>query len=277
MKIPETEAATPDYRISVGGDDVFVEIKQIDQDDAFGIGAGSRTPGSHVAKKIHQARRQLQPVSREGSPSVLLIYNNVDPMQLFGTEDHDFTAAMYGDLTVVLGKLGIEDMYHGLNASLGVAKNTSFSAVGCLRGTPQGPSVRLYENAFAKNRLDFDALPDCFEIVRIPIGGKKCETPQDEDPKTNGPERVGASGLSPTAILVVSGVIIGPLWFGTLALVGIFVEEVLGWKKAYHGPKWIPGSVAIVLFGVGFFLWKIAVSVIGSRWGRRTPESLHSR
>lgn len=39
--------------------------------------------------------------------------------------------------------------------------------------------------------------------------------------------------LSRTAVLVISGVIVWPLWFGLLACVGIFTEEVLGWKDAY--------------------------------------------
>ncbi len=79
-------------------------------------------------------------------------------------------------------------------------------------------------------------------------------------------------GLSATAVLVISGVIAWPLWLGTLAAVGIYLEEILGWKQAFNGPKWIPQIVAVALFGAGFFIWKIAAVGIRSRWGQKAQE-----
>ena len=66
---------------------------------------------------------------------------------------------------------------------------------------------------------------------------------------------------------MISGIVVWPVWFGTLLLVGLFAEEVLGWKEAYEGPEWVTTAMAIALFGAGFFLWRIAASVIEFRWG----------
>ena len=82
--------------------------------------------------------------------------------------------------------------------------------------------------------------------------------------------------LSRTAVLVISGVIVWPLWFGLLACVGIFTEEVLGWKDAYHGPEWIPKMAVIGIFGMGLFLWKALAAMIESRWGEPASESEQS-
>jgi hypothetical protein len=62
---------------------------------------------------------------------VLLIFNDRDPLQLFGTENHDFEHAMYGELTLTIeGDSGkIVDRFHGQNKSFQKRKNTSFSAV----------------------------------------------------------------------------------------------------------------------------------------------------
>jgi hypothetical protein len=43
---------------------------------------------------------KVQYGAKQGIPSVLLVYNNLDPLHLFGTEDHDFIAAMYGEYTL---------------------------------------------------------------------------------------------------------------------------------------------------------------------------------
>ena len=93
-------------------------------------------------------------------------------MQSFGTEPHDFICAMYGELTVVLNPKSkkIENSFHGQNASFRKKKNTSFSAVGGIYRTKNGPIVRIYENIFCeKNRLDFSLLPKCIEVTRIEL------------------------------------------------------------------------------------------------------------
>ncbi len=126
--------------------------------------------------KIGEARLQLQPVARSGVPTMLLIYNALDPFQAFGTEPHDFLAAMYGDLTVSidLSSRRAGKPFHGRNRAMGENKNTSFSAVGGLYARGESLSVVLYENVFARNPLDYGALPACF-------GARRVELVQNED------------------------------------------------------------------------------------------------
>ena len=168
-KIPTGETKTPDYLVTLNGQDVFFEIKQIDKDEEFNIAKGSRTVGDHVRQRIAKARKQVQVGKKLGVPSVLLIYNNLDPMQLFGTEQHDFLTAMYGELTVLLKDSRIIESFHGRNSLLRENHNTSFSAVGHLRRSTTVPTIRLYENVFAKNPLPAALVPSCFEYIQVEV------------------------------------------------------------------------------------------------------------
>jgi hypothetical protein len=131
----------------------------------------TRTVGSHVRKKIAEARKQVQAGSNAGCPSVLLIHNDLDPLQLFGTEPHDFLAAMYGEMTLLLQRGEIKDSFYGRNSRLREDQNTSFSAVGHLVDCADGPRVHLFENVYARVPLDFPSLPACVNVTRITIGG----------------------------------------------------------------------------------------------------------
>ncbi len=119
-RVPTGQARTPDYLVSLNGEAAYFEVKQIDADEAFDTsqGVSSRTVGSHIRRKIADSREQVQAGARAGTPGVLLIYNNLDPMQLFGTEAHDFLSAMYGEMTVVLKDNEIKDSFYGRNSSL---------------------------------------------------------------------------------------------------------------------------------------------------------------
>lgn len=170
-KITECDQPTPDYKVVLNAETVIVEVKQIDKDEEFAEGCSSRIVGNHVRAKINEARKQIKVASNERLPAILLIYNNLDPMQMFGTEQHDFIAAMYGELTVVLNlkEHSITDSYHGRNQSLRQGKNTSFSAVGLLSQTNKGSGIQIYENVFAENKLNYASLPKCIETIQIKI------------------------------------------------------------------------------------------------------------
>ncbi len=170
-RVDEASTPTPDYLVSMSSGRVYFEIKQIDEDTNFRRpgGVSSRTVGDHVRSKINEARAQVQSGAALGIPSVLLIYNNLDPLQLFGTERHDFIAAMYGELTVVLKRGKTVDAFQGRNSTLRQDHNSSFSAVGHLRSSPTGATVEIYENIFARNRLDPSALPDALGFLRIEV------------------------------------------------------------------------------------------------------------
>ncbi len=163
---------TPDYQIDFSGIVVYFEIKDITEDDTLGMSGGSRKVGDHVRAKIEKARAQAQSVARRGFPAVLLVYNALDPVwQAFGTEDHDFITAMYGELTVVVSKKTnrITDSFLGKNRLLQERKNTSFSGVGGFRN--RAKSVFIYENVFAKNKLPFPVIPAFIDVRPVEIEG----------------------------------------------------------------------------------------------------------
>lgn len=170
-KVLEGLESTPDYEVVINGVTVYVEVKDIEDDENFRGPVKSRTVGSHVRAKIHEAKAQLQPVARAGARTLLLIYNALDPYYSFGTEQHDFLAAMYGEFTVAisLSSNRIVDSFQGRNKSLAEDKNTSFSAVGGIYAANGGVSVVIYENVFAKNRIDFSLLPACIDARRVTI------------------------------------------------------------------------------------------------------------
>lgn len=170
-KIKEKEEPTPDYRICLDGLVMIVEIKQIDDDANFTNHVGSRTVGAHVRAKINDARKQLKVAARDGVPAILLIYNNLDPFQLFGTESHDFISAMYGELTIVIDRNSktVSDSFHGRNQSFREGKNDTFSAVGGIYKKQNDVTVEIYENAYAKYPIDYSRLPNFIRAKRIEL------------------------------------------------------------------------------------------------------------
>jgi hypothetical protein len=174
QRIEAQASPRPDYLVQIGEIEVLFEVKEIAKDENFKTGhlqVSSRIMGDHVRSKISEARKQVQFGARQGIPSVLLVYNNLDPIHLFGTEDQDFISAMYGayTLTIDLESMKAVDSFHGKNRSLGEAKNTSFSALGRLYPIHGRLEITLFENVFAKVKLPYDALPTCFEVKRIEI------------------------------------------------------------------------------------------------------------
>ncbi|MFZ3122802.1 MAG: hypothetical protein WA104_05500 [Thermodesulfovibrionales bacterium] len=172
-KIKEGENAAPDYKVFFNGDIVYIEVKQIDKDDNFNAPRSSRTLGSHIREKIKEARRQVKAVSKQGAPAILLVYNNLDGLQRFGTSPQDFKTAMYGEMTLTFDKNEnkFTDYFHGRNRSFSKDKSTYFSAVGFLYQTRESVGITLYENAHAnaENKLNFAIVPDCIEVVRIEL------------------------------------------------------------------------------------------------------------
>lgn len=171
-RVPEGESPAPDFVVTLtNGISAYVEIKQIEEDADFSRrnGVSSRTVGDHVRAKIIEARPQIQLGSRLGKPSILLVHNNLDPLQLFGTEQHDFLAAMYGEMTIMLKRGKVVDSFHGRNSTLRKDHNSSFSAIGHLRSANTGTAVEMYENVFARIRLDPVYVPKCFGLFRVEV------------------------------------------------------------------------------------------------------------
>ena len=96
------------------GSEIIFELKELAEDGNFGvvkdpayphIKSSSRTLGDHVRRRI-ESSKEADPIRGQArASSILLIYNNVDPVfQDFGTEPMDFTAAMYGAYTILINR-----------------------------------------------------------------------------------------------------------------------------------------------------------------------------
>lgn len=158
----------PDYLVRMPAPVLF-EVKELTEDDQFAQGpykVSHRTVGDHIRRKIEDSRGQIQYGKARGIASVLLIYNALDPLHLFGTEDHDFRAAMHGEWTLWLSREtgNVVTAGYGRNRSLQSQKNTSFSALAHMAPRGGAMAVRLFLNSHAKLPLPSD-LPVCFEIV----------------------------------------------------------------------------------------------------------------
>jgi hypothetical protein len=180
-KIKEDTTPRPDYRVSVGGSEMIFELKELADDGNYGvvkdptyphIKSSSRTVGDHIRRRIESSKKQIQFGAKRGVPSILLIYNNIDPVfQDFGTEPMDFTAAMYGAYTILINRetRTASDSFNGKDRMLQESKNTSFSAVGHLCDRGGKTTVTLYENVFAKVRVPYAQLAACFDVRRIEV------------------------------------------------------------------------------------------------------------
>lgn len=180
-KIKEDTSRRPDYRVFVSGCKIIFEIKELTEDKNFGvvrdpdrpdIKSSSRTMGDHIRRRIESSKKQIQFGAAQDIPSILLIYNCIDPVfQDFGTEPMDFTAAMYGAYTILINRETsmASDWFNGKNRMLQASKNTSFSAVGHLSDRAGKTTITLYENVFARVKVPYDRLPACFNIRRIDI------------------------------------------------------------------------------------------------------------
>src|SRR3954462_4966599 len=97
------DAQRPDYRATLGAVAVLFEVKELTENSAYDFETGpgackinSSTLGDHIRGLITRSKKQIQYGAKQGIPSVLVVYNNMDPFQLLGTGPQDFEAAMYG-------------------------------------------------------------------------------------------------------------------------------------------------------------------------------------
>ena len=74
----------PDYLVQTGDSELIFEVKELTADENFGI-------GDHVRRMIQRSKRQIQYGANRGIPSILLIYNLIDPaFQMWRTDDLDW-------------------------------------------------------------------------------------------------------------------------------------------------------------------------------------------
>lgn len=171
-RVPVASSPRPDYLVMSGAGTLAFEVKELSSDKNFkadSFSVSSRTVGNHIRDKIVKARKQIRFGADRGIPSILVIYNNIDPLQMFGTEEHDFKAAMYGAHTLSIDKSSgkIVNSFQGRNASFTEENRTYFSALARLSTFNSQIRLTLFENIFAAVSIEYDALPACFEIVRF--------------------------------------------------------------------------------------------------------------
>jgi hypothetical protein len=182
-KIEEKDTPRPDYLVHAGGTRLMFEVKELVEDKDFGvvrdtsrpdIRTGVRTVGDHVRKKITVARKQIRYAAKLGIPAILLVYNNIDPIHLFGTENADFITAMYGEYTLLLDREAgrVTDAFYGRNQSLREDCNIEFSAVARLAPCGGTMIATLFENVFSTLKIPYESLPTCFEIVRVELSSQ---------------------------------------------------------------------------------------------------------
>jgi hypothetical protein len=169
-------ARRPDYLVQLGTGQLVFEVKQLGDDapteSTQRIQSWSSTPGEALRHLITRSKKQVQFGADQGIPSILLVYNNIDPVfQTRGTDAFDFRTAMYGELTMLIDKCSDQssEYFHGRKSQLQEGKNTSFSAIGHLCDRGGTTTLRLWENAFAKIPLPFEQLPACFTVQRVEI------------------------------------------------------------------------------------------------------------
>jgi len=157
--------ATSDFRLLHGETATYFEVKDIEDDIAFEPPVGQRTVGEHLRKKIKKASSQMQAAADAGHRSVLLVFNALDPLQIFGTEPTDFAAAMDGEFTVDVSPAGsVSEAYHGRNRMFREDSKTAFSGLGHIYRGQVGCSVTIYANRHARHPLVEGGLPAPFRI-----------------------------------------------------------------------------------------------------------------
>ncbi len=164
-------ASTSDFRVWHCGVITYFEVKDIEDDIAFAPEFAQRTIGEHLRKKIKKARDQMQAAADAGHRSVLLVFNALDPLQIFGTEPTDFAAAMNGEFTTEVSLRGaVSEPYHGRNGMFRKDSKTAFSGIGHIYRGRSGCSVTIYANRYARHPLVEGGLPAPFRVhFRSPL------------------------------------------------------------------------------------------------------------
>jgi len=163
----------PDYRVDIPGCGAFVEVKQIDPNDADrryetemetnGLAVFGGTPGERLRKSIRDAAGQLKQGSLRGIATGVAIFDAT--RSLHYTDPYAVKTAMFGLDAMVIGvprdpnlSPYFKHMKGGGKATLTEEHNTSISAVIVIRIVPPDvspyPQLLVYLNHFARVRIN---------------------------------------------------------------------------------------------------------------------------
>jgi hypothetical protein len=164
VRVAETESKTPDYTLTVQGQTVIAEVKEITRNKeeresdrlvrerGYGNVTGG-TPGARVRKKIAESSAQIKALAQGRHPSVLVLFD-------FGRghlEPYHIRVAMYGleQIHIAVGRDPsvrpyTTGMSYGPKRKMTRTDNTSISAIGHLYLTgPDTVFLDVYHNTFA--------------------------------------------------------------------------------------------------------------------------------
>ena len=152
---------TPDFRIRLGDAQIICEVKQInpnaeDLAELEDVG-GSEAVGRHVRNrmrdKLKDVSAQLQAASRDGCPTLLVVYDNTR-FKIY-TFHSDVAQAMFGHDSVSVSEDAahstvVSGPFFGGNRGLTPSHNTSVSALAILDGSLSSRlALRVYHNPYA--------------------------------------------------------------------------------------------------------------------------------
>lgn len=167
---------TPDYDLFIGATRIVTEVKEVTsdpydspvpeyQDEHVTVRARTKTIGDQVRDKINKAAPQVKSRSAGIFPTLVVIYDLLDPTLRGNTEPLDFLAAMYGPPQAVLavpqqhGEVYIKETKFGPGRKTTPRSNTSVSALASLWMDRDGAlSLDIYHNVFAKVPLEVGLL-----------------------------------------------------------------------------------------------------------------------
>jgi len=164
-RIPEGRCESPDYEILLGDVRVVCEVKQIDPNaddlaqlrEARAVGAAARWVPNRLRSKLKRnASRQLKAASRDGRPTLLVVYDNT-PFKMYSAH-FDVLQALFGAYLVTVtvpndnpdAEPIVSEPFFGGNKGLTQRQNTVISAVAILDGPPSSAgTLRVYHNPYA--------------------------------------------------------------------------------------------------------------------------------
>ncbi|MEN6474086.1 MAG: hypothetical protein ABFD81_08740 [Syntrophaceae bacterium] len=175
VQIPETDTETPDYKTSISGVEIFIEVKEIiendyekdvlkkTEDNTHQYSFDVQPMSKRVRGKITKADCQLKKLCIANQPGILIIQD----LRSFFTRSlipsEEVKQAMFGEREIwvsmpsfgVINKSKITADIFGKNKSNTKSKNRNISAV-CLlvdKAETRDSSLFIYHNPYAKNPL----------------------------------------------------------------------------------------------------------------------------
>ena len=190
IPLPETDQKTPDYMLSISGEGILVELKELEpnekEKDFLKLREQGKIktigckPGKRLRDKIRAANKQLkQGQSGNPIPTLLVVFNNT-PCR-FHTDPYSVMTAMQGMDTIEIEvpqnkseSLKWGETRSGKEKAMRADANTSISAIGILRVVNSDyVHLDVYHNRYSTCTLDPSLLatPGIFHF-RLSKGAK---------------------------------------------------------------------------------------------------------